>query len=299
MPLRGEFFGVLGFLGFGLVVGLLAQKAAADDFFRLPSYFSVQGGLGKDSYQDGAVNLGLSMPRNWQIEAGADRTATEASDGLGDAVVTKGYHLGVGTDPLRLVSGRISAEGWQLDNVTARGGRLGVVYAPGLWTFSLDWIRQEMLFENLPLLVQRDQQETVVDTGFSFRVSTMALRRWSFFIAGAVHSYDHDLSRLYEIPALILNRMPVNVLTTLTGLSKNDASFGATYLFRKWDAGFEAGRSISAVDNVRTRRFGVNGVYYLNRKWSFGLSATTYRPENAVENSSATHSATATVTFKW
>ncbi len=281
-----------------LYPGLAAAKDGSD-FFRLPSFVSAQGGLGKNSYQDSALNVGISLPGNWQIDFGGDRTSTESSDVPGETIVTRGYHLGAGTDPLNLFSGRILAEGWELDNVQARGGRVGLTYAPGLWTFSVEWISQTLLFTNLPPLVYENGQATVKDSGFSVRVSTMAIKNWNFFISGTGHTYDKDLSRLYEIPALILNRIPSTVLTALTGLNKSDASLGATYMFKKWDVGAEAGRSISAVDGVKTRRFGVNAMYYLNRNWSFGISTMTFRPEDAEENSDATHSSLAIVTYKF
>ncbi len=273
--------------------------SAADDFFRLPSFVSAQGGVGKDQYTDAAISLGLSLPGNWQLEAGFDRTATLASDDSGNEIVTKGYRLGGGSDPLNLFSFRLLAEGWELENVQSRGGRIGVTWAPGLWTISLDFIGQELSLTNLPLLVQRDGEETIKDSGFSLRVSTIAVRKWNFFLGGQVHRYDRDLSRLYEIPTLILSRVPATVLTTLTGLNKSDAYLGATYMFKRWDLGFEAGRSISIVDNVKTRRFGINGMYYPNRRWSFGLGVMTFKPEDAEESGDATHSSTAVVTYKW
>ncbi len=288
-------------LASALAFGLLSFPvvAAAGDYFRLPSFVSVQGGLGKDHYQDAAVHLGLSLPGNWQLEAGFDRTVTLASDGSSEQISTKGYRLGGGSDPLNLFSFRVLAEGWELDNVQARGGRIGLTWAPGFWTMTLDYIAQEMRFSGLPLLIQRDGEDTVRDSGFSLRISTLAVKNWNFFVGGQGHNYDRDLDRLYEIPALILNRVPPTVLTTLTGLTKNDAYLGATYMFKRWDVGFEAGRSIAIVDGVRTRRFGLNGVFYLNRSWSFGLNATTYRPEDAEESDETTQSVTALINYKW
>lgn len=284
----------------GLLLGLATPLAWADfSFFRVPSYVSLGVGGGQNQYQESALNLSLSFRGNWMLEAGFDRTATQASDGSDDRVLTHGYRFGAGSDPLRELSFRALAEGWELESVRARGGRVGATWAPGLWIFTLEYITQDLIFSNLPLLIQRDGEKTIRDTGFSLRVSTLGLRNWNIFIGGQGHSYDHDLSRLYEIPALILSRMPATALTTLTGLSRNDAYLGATYMWKRWDLGFEAGRSIAIVDNVKTRRLGLNGAFYPNRRWSFGLNLLGYRPEEAEESTEAASSATATVTFKW
>lgn len=278
---------------------LPAAADSVDDFLRLPSYASFQGGLGKNSYRDTALNIGLSLPGNWQLEIGGDTTRTESSDDPDTEIVTRGFQLGAGSNPLNLFSARVVAEGWDLENVEARGGRLGVTFAPGLWTFTAEWISQNMLFSNLPPLVYENGEARVKDDGFSLRISTLAVKNWNFSVSGSTHTYDKDLTRLYEIPAIILSRIPSTVLTTLIGLNRSDAALSATYMFRKWDLGVEAGRSISAVDGVKTRRFGINGMYYLNRKWSFGFSTMTFRPEVSEESSDATHSASGIITFKF
>jgi hypothetical protein len=280
-----------------LVLFLPVLAAAAE--FRLPSYLAVQGGLGNEGYKDGAVNLGLTLPGNWLIEAGADKTVINATDDSDD-IVSRGVRFGAGSDPLRLLSVRVLAESWEVpDDVKANGGRLGVTLAPGSWEFTTEFIGQQMKFTNLPLLVSSTREQTVQDTGLMFRISKTLFRDWNLFLAASGHHYDKDLSQLSDLPAVTLNNMPSSVMTTLTGLSKNDVSLGGTYYFRRFDAGLEGGRSISAIDGVRVRRLGANVVYYLNRAWSFGISTMIFKPE-ASQESSATSSATAAaVTYKW
>ena len=185
------------------------------------------------------------------------------------------------------------------DDVKAAGGRVSATYSPGAWSFTLEAIGQRMKFTGLPPLVSASREQTVTGTGFSVRISTLSVRHWNFFVAATGHAYDKDLSQLSDLPAITLNNMPASVLTTLTGLSRNDASLGATYLFRRFDVGCEAGRSISAIDGVRTRRFGLNAMFYLNRAWSFGLNSMTYIPEASQESSASSNSTVGVVTFKW
>jgi len=282
-----------------LLILFLVPTAQAEINFRLPSYLSFQGGVGDEGYRDGALSLGLTLPKNWQLEAGVDKTVVRASDDSGDLNFTGG-RVGFGSDPLRLISVRVVAESWEVpDDVKANGGRVGLTFAPAAWIFTVEAIGQKMQFTGLPALVSSSQEMTVQDSGLHFRVSTIIKRDWSVFVSATGHTYDRDLSQLSDLPAVTLNNMPSSVLTALNGLSSNDASLGGYYMARRFDLGLEVGRSVSAIDGVRTRRAGLNWMFYMNRSWSFGLNTMTFRPESSQETSAASNSTSGIVTYKW
>ncbi|MGE4131339.1 MAG: hypothetical protein AB7F86_06850 [Bdellovibrionales bacterium] len=278
---------------------LVASMSHADDL-KLPSSVSVSGGAGSQSYQDWGLFGAFTLPHNWQADLSLRRTATEGSDSSDGTQFIREAEIGLGTNPLKPWSGRIGVNRWEApSSVIATGSSASVVWTPWRWAFELVGGGQKLELRNLPSSVVSSQKTTVQDSFVSLRVSTPTYHRFRFTARATSHHYDKDISEISNYTSTILDQFPPSVLTSLTGLNKNDVMLNALFMRSRWDLGAEVGRSISAIDGSRTRRLGAQAVFYLNDQWSFGLATAFYKPESDEASNATTHATTGTATFSF
>ncbi len=282
-----------------LAVFLLSPLAFADDDieFKLPSFVSVQAGGSNQKSRNGSIQVGLSLPHNWQLSFGGDGGSSPSEED-GKVLRTRGINASIESDPLATLSGLIGADSWHIeDQVSAVGGRASGLFAWRDWNFGLEGGGQTIEFKKLPPILWPGGTSQVSDQWAGGSIETFLLRPVTIRVHASFHRYNKDLTDYTE--GLRVLRISPAVLTTASALNQSEGSLTVTYARHKWSAGVQAGASRSALDGVRTGMLGALGTYRISSSWSTNASLTLYRPQNAEENSGATVSSNLGFTYSW
>lgn len=272
--------------------------AVAMSATKLPSSVTLTlGGDRQDSFNS-ALDGNLSTRKNWQIFAGVESSRIPDAD-QGEDLHTSGANFGIGTNPIRLISGDLSYNTWSMaDDISAKGGELNLTFAPEKYTLRLLLGSQLVKFRNLPLLVSRDRESQVKDNYWAISIEYYFKTYWSARLFYGRHDYSEDLTR-YVSYALLINRTPPSILTTVTGFPDQDGGIEGGIDRDTYSLHGEIGSSRSALDHVRTRRILLMASYRLKYNWRLGAEIGTSKPENSTEDSRDNRFGSASITYLW
>jgi len=272
--------------------------AGTEDFFlKIPSYLALQVGGSNQQSRNASLQAGLNIKKNWMLGLGVDGGNSPSME-EDKTLRSQGAQISLSSDPLETFSAQGTVETWGIEEqVQATGGKLAASISLSKFLFSVQVGTQQIVFKELPKLLWSDGTSVVTDNWLGVAADYFATARLSLRASMTLHNYDKEMTDYAQ--GVRVRFVAPSVLTTASSLNKNEILLGAAYQIKRWSMGFTVGRAQAALDEIKTRSFGVSGGYKLNRRWAFNAALTAFKPEDAEEDDGANITSILGAAYSW
>ena len=251
--------------------------------------------------QAGSKNASLDfsgmLPSGIELSAGVNASRLkDASDGKELDLI--GGRAGILSDPFEFLSLGLETTTWRLaEDVKSFGIDFQINLAPQDWLIHFSGGEEHLKFFHLPPLLFNNGESQVIDKRLQLSIQNSISEFWSWTISYSHHSYDKNLRDYTE--GIRVLRMPQSVLLTATGFAKSDLSFSINYSGKLWNLGVLFGRSLSALDEVKTNRAEIFLGRYFFDNWQISTMFGRSLPENSQEDASGNFYGLMSVAYFW
>lgn len=281
----------------GIILALFGLSLPTLAELKLPSAIVVSAGGDRQDSVSSSIDATLTVPGNWQVLFGVDRSQIPDADS-GEKLLIQGGRIGLSSNPMKSFAFDLSYRNWKMEeDIVSHGGEIGVM-ASGLdMDGRLSGGLETLYLSGLPSGLFSGGKSEIRDSFLSLQLNYYLPEIWFVRLTGSKHSYDRPLSMYAE--GLRVISMPPAVLTTVTGFSSDDVAVAGGGDFGKIDGMVELGRSTSALDGVKVGRIRLGMGYRFNDSFRLSVELGTTKPEKSEDDPRDNRFGSVSLSYSW